>query len=173
MEKGESQNGCFRKTKHAKFSEKQTFLTPGYAHVRKFWQVYRKIWHALFSWNTCFEMRPFALLLTIKADLPQKCPIGFFVWFYIAIRYQNYKLAVIINFLLMWISYNCFPCRRVSPNFFRPSKIWIYLKTKFQLKISSYSLKAKKAWLASRNLATLFARCLQVNVTQFMTHALF
>ena len=27
-QKGESQNGCFKKTKHAKFSEKQTFLTP-------------------------------------------------------------------------------------------------------------------------------------------------
>ena len=27
-QKGESQNGCFKKTKHAKFSEKRTFLTP-------------------------------------------------------------------------------------------------------------------------------------------------
>ena len=27
-QKGESQNGCFKKTKHAKFSEKQTFFTP-------------------------------------------------------------------------------------------------------------------------------------------------
>ena len=27
-QKGESQNGCFKKAKHAKFSEKQTFLTP-------------------------------------------------------------------------------------------------------------------------------------------------
>ena len=26
--KGESQNGCFKQTKHAKFSEKRTFLTP-------------------------------------------------------------------------------------------------------------------------------------------------
>ena len=26
--KGESQNGCFKKTKHAKFSEKKNFLTP-------------------------------------------------------------------------------------------------------------------------------------------------
>ena len=33
-QKGESQNGCFKKTKHAKFSEKRTFLTPWYAHVR-------------------------------------------------------------------------------------------------------------------------------------------
>ena len=28
------QNGCFKKTKHARFSEKQTFLTPWYAHIR-------------------------------------------------------------------------------------------------------------------------------------------
>ena len=34
-QKGESQNECFKKTKHAKFSEKRTFLTPWYAHVRK------------------------------------------------------------------------------------------------------------------------------------------
>ena len=26
--------------------------------------VFRKIWRALFSWNTCFEIRPFALLPT-------------------------------------------------------------------------------------------------------------
>ena len=35
-QKGESQNGCFRKAKHAKFSEKQIFLTPWYTHVRVF-----------------------------------------------------------------------------------------------------------------------------------------
>ena len=33
-ESHESQNGCFMKTKHTKFSEKRTFLTPWYAHVR-------------------------------------------------------------------------------------------------------------------------------------------
>ena len=32
-QKGESQNGCFKKTKHVKFSKKRTFLTPWYAHV--------------------------------------------------------------------------------------------------------------------------------------------
>ena len=32
-EKGESQNGCFKKTKHAKFSQKRTFLTTWYTHV--------------------------------------------------------------------------------------------------------------------------------------------
>ena len=32
-QKGESQNGCFKKTKHAKFSEKWTFLTLWYPHV--------------------------------------------------------------------------------------------------------------------------------------------
>ena len=33
-QKGETQNGCFKKTKHVKFSEKQTFLPRWYAHVR-------------------------------------------------------------------------------------------------------------------------------------------
>ena len=32
-QKDESQNGCFKKTKQAKFSEKRTFLTPWYAHI--------------------------------------------------------------------------------------------------------------------------------------------
>ena len=34
-QKGESQNGCFKKTKQAKFSEKRTFVTPWYAQVWK------------------------------------------------------------------------------------------------------------------------------------------
>ena len=33
-QKVESQNKCFKKTKHAKFSEKRTFLTTRYAHAR-------------------------------------------------------------------------------------------------------------------------------------------
>ena len=35
-QKGQSQNGCFKKKKHAKFPEKRTFLTPWYAHARVF-----------------------------------------------------------------------------------------------------------------------------------------
>ena len=30
-QRGESENSCFKKTKHAKFSEKRTFPTPWYA----------------------------------------------------------------------------------------------------------------------------------------------
>ena len=32
-QKGESQNGCFKKTKHVKFFEKHTFFSPWYADV--------------------------------------------------------------------------------------------------------------------------------------------
>ena len=32
-QKGESQNGCFKKTKHTKSSEKRKLFTPWYAHV--------------------------------------------------------------------------------------------------------------------------------------------
>ena len=32
-QKGKSKNGCFKKTKHAEFPPKWTFLTPWYAHV--------------------------------------------------------------------------------------------------------------------------------------------
>ena len=41
--------------------------TCAYQWVRMF--VFRKIWRALFSWNTHFEIRPFALLPTIYPDL--------------------------------------------------------------------------------------------------------
>ena len=34
-QKGESQNGYFKRTKHAKFFEKPLFFTPWYAHVRE------------------------------------------------------------------------------------------------------------------------------------------
>ena len=41
-----------------------------YQGVRMFvFRNFRKIWHALFSWNTHFEIRPFALLPTIYPDL--------------------------------------------------------------------------------------------------------
>ena len=55
-QKGKSQNGCFKKTKHAKFPEKTNISYP-------LMFVFRKIWCALFSWNTRFEIRPFLALL--------------------------------------------------------------------------------------------------------------
>ena len=46
-QKGESQDRCFKKTKHARFSEKRTFLTLWYAHLRvswnTLWPYYRRI----------------------------------------------------------------------------------------------------------------------------------
>ena len=62
----ESQNGLFKKTKHAKFSEKRILLSPWYAHVNT--RNVRKIWRALFSWNTRLEIYPFALLPTNVAS---------------------------------------------------------------------------------------------------------
>ena len=56
-QKGESQNGGYKKTKHAKFFKKQTFLTHSF---------FQKIQCALFSCNTCFAIRPFVLLPTIS-----------------------------------------------------------------------------------------------------------
>ena len=77
-QKGESQNGCFKKAKHSKFSEKRTFLTSGmftYACVSGLRNIrfFRKIWRAFFSWKTRFEIRPFSLLPTIfsKKCTPQ------------------------------------------------------------------------------------------------------
>ena len=60
-------NEGFKKTKHVKFSEKRTFLTP--RNVRFF----QKIWRALSSWNSRFEIRPFTLLPTFS---PRKKILG-------------------------------------------------------------------------------------------------
>ena len=57
-QKGKSQNGCFKKAKHAKISEKQTFLTPWYAQVYLLYQT-------CIFFNFCFLETPvlrFALL---------------------------------------------------------------------------------------------------------------
>ena len=58
-----------KKAKHAKFSEKQTFLTTWYAHVHvrirgEEMFVFLKIWRVLLSCYLRFEIRPFALLPT-------------------------------------------------------------------------------------------------------------
>ena len=60
-QQGESQNRCFKKTKQAKFSEKQTFLTAWYAHVR-------------------FEIHPFALLLTKYLTIKIEIEIPLFLY---------------------------------------------------------------------------------------------
>ena len=81
-QKGESQNGCFKKTKHAKFSEKQTFLTSWYAHaqvpldtLRYRTCAYQVVIDVCFSGNlACFVFlkhpfwdSPFSLITTISA----------------------------------------------------------------------------------------------------------
>ena len=47
-QKGESQNGCFKKTKHVEFSEKQAFLTPWYAHILASLFLPTSFWDSLF-----------------------------------------------------------------------------------------------------------------------------
>ena len=42
-QKGESQNGCFKKTKHVKFSEKRTFFTRWYAHDTSAYQGVKNV----------------------------------------------------------------------------------------------------------------------------------
>ena len=52
-QKDQSQNGCFKKTKRTKFSEKRTLLAPWYAHVRMF--AYQGVGNVRFSENlACF-----------------------------------------------------------------------------------------------------------------------
>ena len=78
-QKGESENVCFKKTKHAKFSQKRTFLT----HDTHMYMCLSVVRNVCFSENlACFVFlkhpfwnRPFALLPTIKA-IEQKITVG-------------------------------------------------------------------------------------------------
>ena len=63
-QKGESQNGSNKKTKHAKFSEKTN--TSSLRTSIRWYEMFtlRKIWRNLFSCYLRFEIRPLALLST-------------------------------------------------------------------------------------------------------------
>ena len=53
-QKDESENGDNKKTKHEKFSEKQIFLTPWYAHVRTYVFVSRGKKCSFFGKMACY-----------------------------------------------------------------------------------------------------------------------
>ena len=74
-QKDKSQNGGYEKTKHAKFPEKLTFLTPWYVHVTKLLLTFfkrplcqaRYIHKIVTEWisylfSTCWHRAPFTLL---------------------------------------------------------------------------------------------------------------
>ena len=65
-QKGGSENRCFKKTKHGIFSKKTKISYPliRTSTQRVKYVCFWKIWRGLFSWNTLFEIRPFALLPT-------------------------------------------------------------------------------------------------------------
>ena len=56
-QKGESQNGCFNKIKHIKFSEKRTFLTPWYALLPYYRRLVKHVIAYLFLVNLFFSFR--------------------------------------------------------------------------------------------------------------------
>ena len=107
-QKGESQKGCFKKTKHAKFWEKRTFLTTWYVHtyvrIRGLEMlVFRKIWRALFSSNTRFEIIPFALLPTIFQVLwfKLRCLIKVSMTIYLKLCQNWYRFWISIS-IIKW-----------------------------------------------------------------------
>ena len=77
-QKSESQNGCFKKTKHVEFSEKRTFLTPRYADVRTCaYQGVRNVcfsenWRVLFSWISRFEIHRIELYIKQETKVDKK-----------------------------------------------------------------------------------------------------
>ena len=71
-QKGESLNGCFKKTKHAKFSQKQTLLTPWYAHVHVCMRV------CVFENNFTFREKQEPIILSLKERLRKTCGNGLY-----------------------------------------------------------------------------------------------
>ena len=63
IKKKKSQNRSYKKTKHTKFSEKQTLLNPWNAnigsHIRRRNVRFSEILRALFFYNTHFEILPY------------------------------------------------------------------------------------------------------------------
>ena len=95
-QKDESQNGDNKKVKHAKFSEKRTFLTPWYAHVHVRTCAYQVVTnvHFLFAFLLPpFWDSPFCLITdhlynlknVTKSNTP---PSVFFAFFMLYIWYQ-------------------------------------------------------------------------------------
>ena len=62
--KGESQNGCFKKTRHAKFSEKWTFRTLWYAHLH-----FHRLFLAVVRFSTSLLLECFTLSQITKLYL--------------------------------------------------------------------------------------------------------
>ena len=97
-QKGESQSRCFKKTKHAKFSKNEHFLPPEHIRTCAYQGVrdvrFSEICRAFFSWNTRFEIRPFALLPTI-------CYLTSLKWNYLLPTSYNFRLGLQVK-CLQW-----------------------------------------------------------------------
>ena len=63
---GASQNGCFKKTNHVKFSKKRTLLIPWYAHIRTY--------VSLSGGKKCSFFVKFAVLCFLETPV-LRCPI--------------------------------------------------------------------------------------------------
>ena len=67
-QKGESENGCYKKTKHAIFSEKRIFLNPRYAQAM--FTLYRIAFHAVSgSYTVQCEQMFFAVMVSMISKI--------------------------------------------------------------------------------------------------------
>ena len=85
---------CFKKTKHGQFFRKTNISFVSFLLFVHF----RKIWRALFSWNTRSEICPFALLLTILHILSQtEVEVRKIVFIYLIWKKRILTLQYIFN----------------------------------------------------------------------------
>ena len=101
MQKGESQNGCFKKTKHAKFSGKRAFLTLWYAYfVRKKCSLFGKFGILCFFLKHPFWDSPFCLITVVMWYREVFCDGIFFVFgfnFRYFVKHLSWHFTMLIS----------------------------------------------------------------------------
>ena len=102
--------------------------------------VFQKIWHALFSWNTRFQIRPFALLPTIMwfifHDLGENLKVFRRIFTF---KISNYKFffhfKLIDTYLTYFMKYFSYCCQFFETAwFYTIQEIWFTLDLWFRLK---------------------------------------
>ena len=92
-QKGKSQNRCFKKLKHAKFSEKRTFLIPWYAHVGTHTYV------CVSRGKKCLFFRNICVLCFLETPVLRFALLAYYrrIWGYIMARFQ-----ISATFWIVW-----------------------------------------------------------------------
>ena len=96
--------------------------------------VFRKIWRALFSWNTRFEIRPFALLPTFRQYQKN---IAFSILYFFSSVASPTNVQIFISFLFSCFFKNTNTAQKVS-------KCGVFLAVFFRIQSESGKIRTRK-----------------------------